>query len=296
MSSDPFKITGPASIAFSGGRTSGMMLYRILEANGGVLPPNTNVVFCNTGIERQETLDFVERCSVEWSVPIVWVEYRYEGRHRPTLDVQERPRKMPGRHYFVQVDYATASRCGEPFEMLIRAKNMLPNVVSRFCTVEMKIRTALRYLVSLGWKQWVSCIGFRADEPQRVAKLRGSNRHKCEEPVAPLHAAGVTETDVRAFWRAMPFDLQLESYEGNCTLCFLKGQGKLERLMRERPKLADWWIRMETIIKGGRSGSGRFRNDRPSYAALLERSQRQSLPMMGDNDADELSISCTCSD
>ena len=65
------------------------------------------------GLETNQTLDFIERCSVEWSVPITWVEYRYEGRPMPTLDVQDRPKRMPGRHYFVEVDYATASRCGE---------------------------------------------------------------------------------------------------------------------------------------------------------------------------------------
>lgn len=76
MTRDPFLLTassGPTLISFSGGRTSGYMLYRILHSNGG-LPDDTHVVFSNTGKEREETLVFVRECSEKWGVPIHWVE------------------------------------------------------------------------------------------------------------------------------------------------------------------------------------------------------------------------------
>ncbi len=296
---DPFKIDGPAVISFSGGRTSGYLLWRVLQAHGGALPANVLVCFQNTGVEREETLAFIDRCSREWGVPVVWLEYRYEGRHRAALDeTAPAKRKRNGTPGFAVVDFVNASRNGEPFEAVIRARNMLPNPVTRFCTVELKIRTLARYVKSLGWEQWTNCIGFRADEPQRVAKLRRNSEaeRSGEEAVTPLHKAGVTKADVMAFWKAHPFDLGIDSDAGNCTLCFLKGQGKLERLMKGRPDLAEWWVRMESLIVGGRSGTGRFRSDRPSYAAMLERSQRASLPMMGDDDEDQLSVACHCTD
>lgn len=275
---DPFKITGPAVVSFSGGETSGMMLKGIVDAHGGTLPSDVLVCFQNTGKERPETLDFVERCACEWGVKVVWLEYRHEGKGKPS---------------FAVVDYAAASRNGEPFETAIRTRSggsgYLPNLMTRYCTIDLKLKTLHRYLRSLGWESWTNCIGFRADEPQRVAKARGRGDGR-EDPVFPLHAAGIAKPYVKAWWSRQPFRLELGPDEGNCDLCFLKGSGKLERIMRDRPDLAAWWVRMEAVT------GNRFRNDRPSYAALLERSQRASLPMMGDDEPDHLSIACHCTD
>lgn len=278
---DPFKITGPAVVSFSGGRTSGMMLYRILEAHGGVLPADVKVVFCNTGKERPETLDFVERCSAEWGVEVVWVEYR----HTPDGEAK---------HSFAVVDYATASRNGEPFAQLIEVRNFLPNPVSRFCTQELKIRPLEKWCRKMGWDRWTNHVGIRADEPHRLAKGRASAAKSRNDTDHPLARAGVSRAAVTAFWQSMPFDLQLEPHEGNCDLCFLKGRGRIIRILQDRPELADWWIEYErTVIHAG-GGTDRFRRDRPSYAALLEHSRRPTLFPL--DEADELSVACHCTD
>lgn len=292
---DPFKITGPAVVSFSGGRTSGYMLHRILAAHGGTLPDDVKVIFANTGKERVETLDFVERCSQRWGVEVVWLEYTSTvkaGERKKTRNGQlERPYEPT----FRVVDHATASRKGEPLERIIEDRQMLPNPVGRFCTVEGKILTLVRYVESLGWGAWTNVIGFRADEPWRVSKLLNSNRRSADEDLSfPLHAAGVSNADVMAFWAGHDFDLALESHEGNCDLCFLKGAGKIQRIMRDRPDLAAWWVDMETRIERTAGGTGRFRKDRPSYAALLEHSSRPSL--WDVNEPDELSIACHCTD
>lgn len=73
--SNPFLITEPTILSLSGGRTSMMMLGRTLDAHGGTLPEWCKAVFCNTGKERNETLDFVKECSDRWGVEIVWLEY-----------------------------------------------------------------------------------------------------------------------------------------------------------------------------------------------------------------------------
>lgn len=293
---NPFIIDEPFVVSFSGGRTSGLMLYKILEAYGGKMPEHGKVVFCNTGKEREETLRFVERCSLEWGVEITWLEYRWIEFETPKVHQYKNgnTREIRGEHQFQVVDYATASRNGEPLEQAIRSHQFLPNVVTRFCTVDCKIRTAQRYLLSLGWYRWINAIGLRADEPKRVERLRATNRHSNEEPFAPLDEAGLELSDVQAFWKSQPFDLQLEPHEGNCDLCFLKGKGKILRILKDKPELADWWIAQESRGLASKPSGARFRNDRPSYKALLAESKQPSL--FDQLECDELSEACHCTD
>ena len=65
--SSPFRIDGPAVVSFSGGRTSGCMLRRILDEG---LSPDVHVLFADTGKERAETYAFVEACAAQWAVAV----------------------------------------------------------------------------------------------------------------------------------------------------------------------------------------------------------------------------------
>ena len=107
---NPYRVPRPAVISFSGGRTSGFLLKHVVDAYDGRLPASISVVFANTGLERPETLDFVDRCAVAWSVPVHWVQYDWDAPHRTRV-----------------VDHATASRNGEPFAALIDRKGFVPN-------------------------------------------------------------------------------------------------------------------------------------------------------------------------
>lgn len=299
---NPYRIPEPFALSFSGGRTSGFLLHETLRAYGGKMPSGGKVVFENTGKEREETLRFVERCSLEWGVEITWLEYRYE----------------PGRPYWVEVNFATASRKGEPFEAVIEARSggYLPNPVGRFCTVEMKMLTLNRYARQhLGWEKYTNVVGLRADEGKRVAKAKRnafldvqldlfddgkkperkakSGRPTGESVAFPLFDVGVTVDDVMDFWAGSPFDLELRQDEGNCDLCFLKGARKLINIIREKPELADWWIEQERRIgaNGANGANAKFRNDRPGYAELLAIAQdKQTGP--GWLWADEPNGSC----
>jgi 3'-phosphoadenosine 5'-phosphosulfate sulfotransferase (PAPS reductase)/FAD synthetase len=278
---DPFKIDSPTCISFSGGRTSAYMLWRVLQSNGG-LPQEAAVCFANTGKEDEATLRFVDRCSKEWGVPITWVEYVWseEGKDR-----------------FRVVDFETASRNGEPFEALIKARNYLPNPVSRFCTVEMKVRAIHRYLKSMGWTEWDSFIGIRADEQRRLAKIGNKDYGKYEEKVAPLGQVGVTKEMVGEFWRNQPFDLELPNiggvtYHGNCDLCYLKGASQIMSLIAEKPERAVWWAKMEALSLSSQPSGAKFRTDRPSYSEMLKFSKEQR-----DMFADQTeTIPCFCGD
>jgi 3'-phosphoadenosine 5'-phosphosulfate sulfotransferase (PAPS reductase)/FAD synthetase len=274
---DPFKISGPTCISFSGGRTSAYMLWRTLQSNNG-LPSEARVCFQNTGKEREETLRFVNECSKRWGVEIDWLEFR---------DAETK---------FEKVTFETASRNGEPFEAIIRKRKFLPNPVARFCTVELKIKTSERYLKSLSWDEYENWIGIRADEPVRLSKIRIQDQGKGATKYAPCGVAGVTKYDVAEFWRNQPFDLDLSNDNGttpwgNCDLCFLKGTNKVMSLISREPDRAIWWANMEKIPMALKPLGGVFRSDRPSYQAMMDAANRQID--MFDSSED---ISCFCGD
>lgn len=278
--SDPFFITGPAVISFSGGRTSGYMLWRILQAHGGTLPDDVLVCFANTGREMPATLRFVHDCQTHWNVPIRWLEYR---------------RSDGGKVSAVEVGYNSASRNGEPFEMAIGGKQMLPNPVTRYCTVELKIRTIRRWNVQQFGKQitWTQVVGLRADEPRRVERIMDPVRQKkagkeSRNVAVPLAAAGITKADVMAFWQAQPFDLGLVgAWEGNCDGCFLKRSAAIARMSRDYPERMAWWAKMEAeraILKTHNPAVALFRMDRPRYAEISRIEFAQARLDLGPED------------
>lgn len=230
---------GHIQIAFSGGRSSAFMLHQLLQANGD-LPSRVEVTFQNTGREMPQTLDFVAECGRRWGVMITWLEYRPE---HPFFDI---------------IGRQGASTNGEPFEALIRKRKYLPNVVSRFCTIELKVRTAKRYLRTLGWTHWTNCVGFRADEQHRLNKPNPKDRWTVWHPMA---TAGVTKRDVAAFWARQPFELDLPNVGGNCWLgncdgCFLKSEANIAALTRDYPARARWWEEMEHLAQNLTTGTG----------------------------------------
>jgi 3'-phosphoadenosine 5'-phosphosulfate sulfotransferase (PAPS reductase)/FAD synthetase len=278
QTSSPYLATGPTLVSFSGGRTSAYMLHETIAAHGGTLPEHVIVAFANTGKEREETLRFVHECGSRWGVTVRWVEWR------------------DGEAKFEEVGFNSASRNGEPFAALIAKRNYLPNVVTRFCSVELKIRTLAHLMKSLGHRHWQSMVGLRYDEGLRVLKALDRNA-RGEDPwevSMPLSKARVTKRDVMAFWARQPFDLQLQPHEGNCDLCFLKGRNKLMRLMRDNPGMADWWIERERSVKANTPGGARFVAEH-SYADLEGLvAASPELPLFEDDEEHDVECGLVC--
>lgn len=259
---DPFKITEPTCISFSGGRTSAYLLWRVLQSNNG-LPSEAMVCFANTGKEDEATLQFVHDCETHWNVKIHWLEYHHSEQAK-----------------FQEMSFETASRNGEPFAELITRKNYLPNPVARFCSEELKGKTIERFT----GPDVEVMVGIRADEPRRIAKLRARGL------LLPLYDAGVTQVDVQAFWKSQPFDLSLAFRNGvtplgNCDLCFLKGPEQILGLIKDRPERAVWWAAQEQKIHAT------FRSDRASYSQMHRFVSDQSDMFNSDG-----KIDCFCGD
>lgn len=266
---DPFLITEPTVISFSGGRTSAYMLWRVLQSNGG-LPADAMVCFANTGKEDEATLRFVQDCSEQWNVKIHWLEYA------DAVEVKDR---------WKVVDYQSASRNGEPFEAMIERKKYLPNTFARFCTQELKILPINKFMASLGVDEFVTFVGIRADEPRRVAKMKNNK----DEKVTPLATANVGVDEVLNFWEKQTFNLQTVTINGNsllsnCDLCFLKKTDHLLGLIIDKPERAVWWAKMEQQV------GARFNQAHPSYADMLTYTSKQQALF----DPNEEAIACFC--
>lgn len=292
MSRNPYFIDGPAQIGFSGGRSSGYMLEKIVDAHGGKLPDDVYVTFQNTSKEREETLVFVRDVEAHLGVKIHWLEF--DGVYGSGLSWRI-------------TDFENAERNGETFERVIEYYRqyrltekdepaILPNPANRMCTDRMKIKAAAWFMRSHGHDHWEAVIGVRADEERRyhnrmAANERGSDRWT---NYMPMYLDGVTKPMVNEFWKSMPFDLQLDpnSDEGNCDLCFLKAQHKIVRILMKRPEAGIWWARME------KETGQVFRQDRPNYTDLMREAdfhRRQTDLFMPDETEEDLA-DCMCGD
>ena len=131
-------------------------------------------------------------------------------------------------------------------------------------------------------------VGIRANEMRRAAKIQRER--------TPLVSAKVTKHDVIAFWEKQGFNLKLQNNngdtpEGNCDLCFLKGNNKVLSLIAQKPERAVWWAKMESLALASRPSGFYFRTDRPSYAQMMNYVGNQV-----DMFAKEEDIACFCGD
>lgn len=211
-------------ISFSGGRTSAFMMYWLLNCWEDRHNWEIIIVFANTGKEAEETLQFVRDCAIYWNLNIVWVEYRAASikgwKVNPKL-----------------VNFATASRNGEPFEEMIKHLG-IPTTNVPFCSTILKARTIRAYMRSIGWVGYYVAIGLRSDELDRV-----NENYKKERILYPLISFRPTNKPeiVKWFKDTQPFDLGVHEDEGNCDGCWKKDMARLARLAKRKPKVFEWW-------------------------------------------------------
>jgi len=132
------------------------------------------------------------------------------------------------------------------FENLIKNKKMLPNIMMRFCTIELKIKTARRYLRSINLNSYNNIIGFRHDEQNRINNYK--EHWKKVKTLFPLNEEKISKIDILNFWNNKKYNLEIPSILSNCDLCFLKGKNNIISILRDYPELADKWIKDENLI------------------------------------------------
>lgn len=237
-------------VSVSGGETSWYMAKLLKDKIGH--EHELVYVFANTGKEREETLEFNEKCSNLFGIDLIWVEavVHHGIRKGCTHKV---------------VDFNSASREGEPFRDVI-SKYGIPNVRYLHCTRELKTNPMRDFIKSIGWKNYKTAIGIRSDEIDRV-----SANHKKNKLIYPLVSPFPTsKPEINRFWSQQPFRLDLKSYEGNCDLCFKKTLRKLLTIISEGKVDAKWWMDTERDFE---TFSGNRESVNPPY-----RFNRGSMP------------------
>ncbi len=215
---------------FSGGRTSAFMA-KFIKENSKYNEYQKLFIFANTGKEKEQTLEFINKCDKEWGLDIVWVEAKVINE------------KGKGTTYKI-VDYETASRKGEPFIDMLN-KYPMPNNFASNCTRELKMSPINKYVKELGYKDIKTAMGIRYDE-----KHRKSNYADEQNIIYPLcDEIRADYNFIRKWWDKQCFDLELKDYEGNCDLCFKKSLRKRLTIIKENPKIAEWWKNAEEKYK-----------------------------------------------
>jgi hypothetical protein len=258
-------------VSFSGGETSAFMsqwLNNHYEEHGY---KNIVFVFANTGLENEQTLEFVERCDKHFKLGVQWVE----------ADVQHGVRK--GTNYYT-TDFDNASRNGEPFEDVIK-KYGIPNQPAPICTRELKQQPIKAFGKSwFNGEKYHTAIGIRQDEADRMnakAKEMGFIYPLINSKMIPA-----TKPMINFYWRSMPFRLELKGYQGNCVTCWKKSDKKLYQIAKENPKAFDFMAEMERKYSLN-SNTGKkevfFRNNR-SALQILEESKNFKGKVKDDSD------------
>jgi hypothetical protein len=197
---------------FSGGKTSAYMVIHYWK-------PGDLVIFTDTGREHPKTYKFIHDFEAYENIPVIKISYK---------------------------DSAT------PFETLLLEKKYkaIPNRMKRICTIELKVNTCKRYLRSIGIREFNNFIGFRADEPLRVN--RAVQKFKKVYNKYPLYYDGITKPIINEYWANKPYNLEIPSILGNCTLCFMKGKNAIINILASYPELAEVWVKDEENA-GGRT-------------------------------------------
>jgi len=217
-------------VSFSGGETSAFMAQWLKNNYKKYGYENIVFVFANTGLENEETLEFVENCDVKFGLKIHWVEAL----------VWHNERKGTG---YTITDYVHAKRKGEPFEQVIK-KYGIPNQVNPICTRDLKQAPINSFAkVWFNGEKYHTAIGIRNDEVDRM-------NDKAEKigliyPLIKRDMIPTTKPMINFYWKNMPFRLNLKGYQGNCTTCWKKSFKKLYQIAKENPKAFDFMDRME---------------------------------------------------
>ena len=204
-------------IGVSGGRSSAMMARHIQTSslyNGF----EKLFVFCNTGQEKPETINFLKDMVKHWKLPLYLIEGVYSQK-----------KGVGVRHKLV--DFDSLDMESKVFSQMITQLNKnkwtgVPNQATPYCSDYLKTRVSHSFAKTIfGTPKYKKAIGYRIEDvPKRItfAELNEDNVR-----IAPLLTdfnEPIGNIYLNDFFKKQPFKLGIHSKFGNCELCWKKSE------------------------------------------------------------------------
>lgn len=179
----------------------------------------------------------------------------------------------------IDIDWIT----GETFENIISQNKMkdgtyyLPNMMTRYCTTELKIKPIFNYWIENINEIVEMRIGFRKGEEKRANRLIEKLNNGVDEmktiigksgtqnkwgmigwrkPKFPLIDDGIKAIDIDKYWKQNKWVGFEKGYYNNCVGCFHRSPLFLNKMAQEHKNKMEWFAKMEeqnkpnTFIKG----------------------------------------------
>lgn len=142
--SEEKKMLIPRVVRFSGGRSSAMMLERLLQKDELKAWRGDCVVFCNTSAEHSETYNFVRRMkhiTEEQGIPFFMIEYQtYETKNSRNKYTRRVSYRLVNEYpYNADSNPNGYKGRGEVFKEYLSKTGALPSTYQRTCTINLKI-------------------------------------------------------------------------------------------------------------------------------------------------------------
>lgn len=226
-------ITNGLVILVSGGRSSAMMA-RHIQTSPKYAAYEKIYVFCNTGQERPETIQFLKDIVFHWQIPLNIIEGVYS--QVPGIGVKSK-----------LVDFDTMDMTGRVYSEAIAHMNKLKNTgvpcaPIPYCSEYLKTRPGDHFSkVIFGTTKYLKAIGYRKEDmPKRItyAELKADKKR-----IAPLLTDFETPIGLFAlskYFSEQPFKLGLKSSLGNCELCWKKSERGLIEAIQFGTRFIDW--------------------------------------------------------
>lgn len=220
-------------VLVSGGRSSAMMA-RHIQTSPLYADYEKLYVFCNTGQERPETIQFLKDMVFYWGLPLIIIEGVYSLEDG--VGVKSRV-----------VDFDSMDMKGRVFSEAIEHMNKnkwvgVPNMAVPFCSEYLKTRVSHDFARQIfGTTKYFKALGYRKEDmPKRITFAELKHDKKRIAPLLTDFYQPIGQIDLNDFFKGEPFKLEIHSELGNCELCWKKSDNNLIRSIQFGTRFIDW--------------------------------------------------------